>query len=85
MDELKERYRNEEITSSNWYLVPFSKIDSVKIDMIMFSPKFIIQIDIYSDNSLFDKRDAMDFCVLLEMELSFIGVQLVLFNKIIRG
>ena len=46
LSELKERYRNEEISASNWYLTLFSHIDKVKVINIKYKPSLSVYFDV---------------------------------------
>ena len=72
MSELKERYRNEEITASNWYLPMFNHIHKVKVINIKYKPALSVYIDVYAD-SRFDEDDVQGFAKYLRDKLSFAG------------
>ncbi len=72
LSELKERYRNEEITSSNWYLSTYSRIFNVKVVNIKYKPALSVYIDVYAD-SRFDEDDVQGFAEYLRYKLSFAG------------
>lgn len=72
ISELKERYRNEEITASNWYLSIYSRIHKVKVINIKFKPALSVYIDVYAD-SRFDEDDVQGFAKYLRDKLSFAG------------
>ena len=73
LDDIKKRYRNEEIGASNWYLNTFSRIDKVVVRNLKVNPYFSIYIDVYSNNGYFDEDDAQTFATYLKEELSYIG------------
>jgi hypothetical protein len=73
LDDIKKRYRKEEIGASNWYLNAFSKIDKVVVRNLKVNPYFSIYIDVYSNHGHFDEDDAQSFAVYLKEELSYIG------------
>lgn len=72
-DEIKERYRNEEISSSNWYLSTFSKIDKVIVRNVTSKPDLSIYVDVYSDDSRFDEDEVQEFGNYLRHNLDYIG------------
>jgi hypothetical protein len=72
MSELKERYRNEEITASNWYVSMYSRIHKVKVINIKYKPALSVYIDVYA-NSRFDEDDVQGFAKYLRDKLSFAG------------
>jgi len=72
LSELKERYRNEEIDSSNWYLSTYSRIFNVKVVNIKYMPALSVYIDVYAD-SRFDEDDVQGFAKYLRDKLSFAG------------
>jgi hypothetical protein len=72
MSELKERYRNEEITASNWYLSIYSRIHKVKVINIKYKPALSVYIDVYA-GSHFDEDDVQGFAKYLRDKLSFAG------------
>ena len=73
LDDIKKRYRKEEIGASNWYLNTFSRIDKVVVRNLKVNPYFSIYIDVYSNNGYFDEDDAQTFAAYLKEELSYIG------------
>ena len=73
LDNIKQRYRNEEIGASNWYLNTFSRIDKVVVRNLKVNPYFSIYIDVYSNNGYFDEDDVQGFAKYLKEELSYIG------------
>ena len=73
LDDIKQRYRKEEIGASNWYLNRFSRIDKVVVRNLKVNPYFSIYIDVYSNNGYFDEDDAQTFAAYLKEELSYIG------------
>ena len=72
LSKLRARYRSEEISASNWYLTIFSKIDSVKVTNIKYSPTFSVYINVYGDSRL-DEDDVLTFANYLRKKLSVIG------------
>lgn len=72
LSKLRARYRSEEISASNWYLTIFSKIDSVKVTNIIYSPTFSVYINVYGDSRL-DEDDVLTFANYLRKKLSVIG------------
>ncbi len=74
LSELKERYRNEEINSSNWYLSSFSHINKVKVINLKLRPSLSLYIDVYTDLR-FDEDDAQNFASYLRDKLNFTGVK----------
>lgn len=72
LSKLRARYRNEEISASNWYLSIFSKIDSVKVTDIKNSPTLSVYINVYGDSRL-DEDDVLTFTNYLRKKLSVIG------------
>ena len=72
LSKLRARYRSEEISASNWYLTIFSKIDSVKVTNIKYSPTFSVYINVYGDSRL-DEDDVLTFANYLREKLSVIG------------
>ena len=72
LSELKERYRNEEITASNWYLSIYSRIHKVKVINIKYKPGLSVYIDVYAD-SRFDEDDVQGFANYLRDRLGFAG------------
>lgn len=72
MSELKERYRNEEITDSNWYLSIYSRIHKVKVINIKYKPALSVYIDVYA-GSHFDEDDVQGFAKYLRDRLGFAG------------
>lgn len=72
MSELKERYRNEEITASNWYLSIYSRIHKVKVINIKYKPALSVYIDVYAF-SHFDEDDVQGFAKYLRDRLGFAG------------
>ena len=73
LDDIKKRYRKEEIGASNWYLNTFSRIDKVVVRNLKVNPYFSIYIDVYSNDGYFDEDDAQSFAAYLKEELSYIG------------
>jgi len=73
LDDIKKRYRKEEIGASNWYLNTFSRIDKVVVRNLKVNPYFSIYIDVYSNHGHFDEDDVQSFAVYLKEELSYIG------------
>jgi hypothetical protein len=73
LDDIKKRYRKEEIGASNWYLNTFSRIDKVVVRNLKVNPHFSIYIDVYSNDGYFDEDDVQGFAKYLKEELSFIG------------
>lgn len=73
LSELKERYRNEEISAFNWYLSVFSKIDRVVVNMIKFKPSLSVYFDVYSDDPRFDEDDSQTFANYLRERLHYAG------------
>ena len=72
LSELKERYRNEEISASNWYLTLFSHIDKVKVINIKYKPSLSVYIDVYAD-AYFDEDDVQGFAQYLREKLYYTG------------
>ena len=72
LSELKERYRNEEISASNWYLTLFSHIDKVKVINIKHKPSLSVYIDVYAD-AYFDEDDVQGFAQYLREKLYYAG------------
>lgn len=72
-NEIKERYRNEEISDSNWYLSTFSKIDKVIVRNVTSKHGLSIYVDVYSDDSRFDEDDVQEFASYLKGKLNYIG------------
>ena len=73
LDEIKQRYRNEEISASNWYLSTFSKIDKVIVRGVTHQHGLSIYVDVYSDDSRFDEDEVPDFANYLRHELEYVG------------
>ena len=72
LSELKERYRNEEISAGNWYLTLFSHIDKVKVINIKNKPSLSVYIDVYAD-AYFDEDDVQGFAQYLREKLYYAG------------
>lgn len=72
LSELKERYRNEEISASNWYLTLFSHIDKVKVINIKYKPSLSVYFDVYAD-AYFDEDDVQGFAQYLREKLYYAG------------
>lgn len=72
-NEIKERYRNEQISASNRYLSTFSKIDKVIVRNVKFKPDLSIYVEVYSDDSRFDEDDIQEFANYLRHKLDYIG------------
>jgi len=73
LDDIKKRYRKEEIGASNWYLNTFSRIDKVVVRNLKVNPYFSIYIDVYSNHGHVDEDDAQSFAAYVKEELSYIG------------
>ena len=73
LSEVKERYRSEEITASNWYLSVISKVDKVVVNMVKFKPALSVYFDVYSNNSSFDEDDVQMFANYLREKLHYAG------------
>jgi hypothetical protein len=72
LDDIKQRYRNEEISASNWYLTLFSHIDKVKVINIKYKPSLSVYIDVYAD-AYFDEDDVQGFAQYLREKLYYAG------------
>ena len=72
-DEIKQRYRNEEITAANWYLSVFKNIDKVVVRNVTSKPDLSIYVDVYSDDRYFNEDDVQSFALYLKEELNYIG------------
>ena len=72
LDNLKTRYREEEISASNWYLSVFSPINNVKVLNIKYKPSLSVYIDVDAD-SRFDEDDVQTFANYLREKLSYAG------------
>lgn len=72
LENLKTRYREEEISASNWYLSVFSKINNVKVLNIKYKPSLSVYIDVYAD-SRFDEDDVQGFASYIREKLKFAG------------
>jgi hypothetical protein len=73
LDDIKKRYRKEEIGASNWYLNTFSRIDKVVVRNLKVNPYFSIYIDVYCNDGRFDEDDVQSFAAYLKEKLSYIG------------
>ncbi len=72
LQEIKDRYHNEEINASNWYVSLFSRIDKVKVINIKYKPSLSVYIDVYAD-SRFDEDDVQGFASYIREKLKFSG------------
>lgn len=72
LDNLKTRYREEDITANNWYLSVFSPINNVKVLNIKYKPSLSVYIDVDAD-SRFDEDDVQTFANYLREKLSYAG------------
>lgn len=73
LSEVKERYRSEEITASNWYLSTISKVDKVVVNMVKLKPALSVYFDVYSNNPSFDEDDVQTFANYLREKLYYAG------------
>lgn len=73
LSEVKERYRSEEITASNWYLSTISKVDKVVVNMVKLKPALSVYFDVYSNNPSFDEDDVQTFGNYLREKLYYAG------------
>jgi hypothetical protein len=72
LSEIKDRYREEYLSSTNWFLTLFNRIDKVKIINIKYSPALSVYIDVYAD-SRFDEDDVQTFASYIKEKLKFAG------------
>ena len=73
LQEIKDRYRDEDISDGNWYLHTFSKINKIKVINIKYKPSLSVYIDVYCDNPRFDEDDVQGFASYLREKLKFSG------------
>jgi hypothetical protein len=81
---LKQRYKDEEINSENWYLSLFSRINKVILTDIKLKKEMLVYIDVYSDEFL-DEDDIQNFAGYLKYKFSDYGFPVWFIpNKIIE-
>lgn len=73
LSEIMKRYRNEEITATNWYLSTFKNIDKVVVTNVKFHPDLSVYIDVYSDDRYFNEDDVQSFAFYLKEKLDYMG------------
>jgi hypothetical protein len=73
LQEIKDRYREEELGASNWYLSTYSKIDSVEVTKITYLQGLRVYIIVFCENPRFDEDDVQGFASYLREKLRYAG------------